>query len=194
MPLSGWIGWISDPKQSTWRKSEPLCTFSETCWQINYRQPLYSHHLLLFPFLFIFFCLFLPFCLFVFFFLWKLLTNKLSATIFASKYFVQLIFMMSSEIIIGKSLINEKQFRSLIVRPVGFVRQTFFLSGFSPWNLSKALRTFGKGLVQIRQQNRRNTERGGKGKYNGAITSHQLRMSVNASSHFGQSSSRDFAN
>ena len=82
-------------------------------------------------------------------------------------------------------MINEKQFRSLIIRPVGFVRQTFFLSGFSPWNLSKALRTFGKGLVQIRQQNRRNTERGGKGKYGGAITSHQLRMSVNASSHFG---------
>ena len=39
------------------------------------------------------FFLFLSFCLF---FLWNLLTNNLSATIFASKYFVQLIFMMSS--------------------------------------------------------------------------------------------------
>jgi len=86
-------------------------------------------------------------------------------------------------------LINEKQFRSLIIRPVDFVRQTFFLPGFSPWNLSKAL---GKGLVQIRQQNYRNTEGGGKGKYDAAITSHQLRMSVNASSHFGQSSSKGF--
>ena len=89
-------------------------------------------------------------------------------------------------------MINEKQFRSLIIRPVGFVRQTFFLPGFSPWNLLKALRTFGKGLVQIRQQNYRNTERGGKGKYDAAITSHQLQMSVNASSHFGQSSSKGF--
>ena len=89
-------------------------------------------------------------------------------------------------------MINEKQFRSLIIRPVGFVRQTFFLPGFSPWNLLKALRTLGKGLVQIRQQNYRNTERGGKGKYDAAITSHQLRMSVNALSHFGQSRSRGF--
>ena len=49
-----------------------------------------------FFFLFIFFCLFLflSFCLFLSL---KPLTNKLSATIFASKYFVQLIFMMSTE-------------------------------------------------------------------------------------------------
>ena len=89
-------------------------------------------------------------------------------------------------------MINAKQFRSLIIRPVGFVRQTFFLPGFSPWILLKALRTLGKGLVQIRQQNYRNTERGGKGKYDAAITSHQLRSSVNGSSHFVKSGSKGF--
>ena len=37
--LSRWIGLISDPKQSIWRESEPLCTCTSwRCWQINYRE------------------------------------------------------------------------------------------------------------------------------------------------------------